>query len=209
MAESDLSRFGLLCIDTQRAFTTLSPWGKERSNPAFEKNFEALLSAFRSQQTETDSGKKGPKIFHVWHSSTNPASLLHPTAANGENVKFMQYAEPKEGEPIVMKHENSGFIRTDLEAIIRAEKIEALYICGLVLDHCVSTTIRTARDLGVTDVDGRKGKVILVQDATATFNRGSLSAETIHEANCESLRGEFAEIMSTEEVLRLLDAKKG
>ena len=193
MTEQHRPRVGLLCIDTQRAFRDISLFARERSNPDFEQNFTALLTAVRKLE--------GAKIFHVFHSSLNPSSHLHPSAGDGENIKFMDYAEPIRDEVVTMKHANSGFIGTDLEARIKAENIETLFVCGLILDHCVSTTTRMARDLGVTDVDGRKGRVILVQDATATFNRGDVPAEIVHKVSYESLRDEFAEIMNTNTVL--------
>ena len=42
----------------------------------------------------------------------------------------------------------------------------------------------------------------LVGDATATFEKGDWDAETVQAVHLASLKGEFAEIWSTEEVLR-------
>ena len=39
------------------------------------------------------------------------------------------------------------FFRSELEPILREEKIEALFICGLALDICVSATARDAAKL--------------------------------------------------------------
>ena len=194
MSIKDISRIGLLCIDTQQAFSDVSRFARERSNPHFEKNFEALLTAFRS--------KRGPKVFHVQHSSLSPTSFLHPSAGNGNYIKFMPYAEPQDDEPVVVKHFNGGFTQTKLEEILKANKLEALFICGLILDHCVSTTTRMAKDLRVAD------RIVLVQDATATFNRGAVDAEIVHRVSYESLRDEFAEIMNTDQVLKALDEVK-
>ena len=63
-----------------------------------------------------------------------------------------------------------------------------------------------AANLGVTDyVDGasrmRKGEIILIDDGTATFNRGRWDAETVHDVEVESLRGEFATIVKTKDIL--------
>lgn len=63
-----------------------------------------------------------------------------------------------------------------------------------------------AANLGVTDrTDAagvlHKGEVVLVDDATATFNRGKWDAETIHEVEVASLGEEFATIVKTEDVL--------
>ena len=54
-----------------------------------------------------------------------------------------------------------------------------------------------------------QGRVILVPDATATFAKGPFDAETVHAVNVESLRDEFAEIMTTQEVLRAMGMEEG
>jgi hypothetical protein len=51
-----------------------------------------------------------------------------------------------------------------------------------------------------------KGVVVLVSDATATWAKGGFDAETVHRVSVESLRGEFAEVMGTEEVIGCLEA---
>lgn len=54
-----------------------------------------------------------------------------------------------------------------------------------------------AADLAVVD----RGKIFIVSDATATFNKGGFDAETVHRVNLASLEGEFANVVSTNEVL--------
>lgn len=63
-----------------------------------------------------------------------------------------------------------------------------------------------AANLGVTDYTDsagqiQKGEIMLIEDGTATFNRGRWDAETVHEVEVESLRGEFATIVQTKEVV--------
>ncbi len=62
-----------------------------------------------------------------------------------------------------------------------------------------------AANLGVTDRIYnagimQKGEVMLIDDATATFNRGKWDAETVHHVEVESLREEFATIVKTKDV---------
>ena len=118
-----------------------------------------------------------------------------------------------DGEPIVEKSVNSGFIGTNLEKMLRDQKIQTLYICGITTDHCVSTTTRTANNLHVCDVlseDGSvsAGRIVLVEDATACFQKpdGKWDAETVHGVNVESLK-EFAHIQTTDEVVGDLTAE--
>ena len=70
---------------------------------------------------------------------------------------------------------------------------------GLTKNHCVSTKVRMAGNLGFT--------VYLVEDATATFDRAGLdgnvrTAAQVHAAALRDLSEEFATIVSAEAVLR-------
>lgn len=197
MTSLDFSRTALLLIDVQKGFSHPTHWGTTRSNPSFEQNTTMLLAAFR---------KTPAKIIHVAHHSLNPESALHPDFDHGEAVRFMDIATPKAdgSEPVLIKNVNSGFIGTDLEGLLRRERINTLFIAGLTTDHCVSTTTRMAANLGVVNYEGEKGRVVLVGDATATYERGEWDAETVQAVQIASLRGEFAEVMSSEEVVKLL-----
>jgi hypothetical protein len=54
----------------------------------------------------------------------------------------------------------------------------------------------------VVDVD--KGRIVLVGDATATWAKGGFDAETVHKVTLASLDGEFADVISTREVVEAL-----
>lgn len=62
----------------------------------------------------------------------------------------------------------------------------------------MSTTTRVASDLNVV---GDDGVVALIDDCSAAFNTEKFDAETVHAVNVASLEGEFAEVVSTKEVL--------
>jgi nicotinamidase-related amidase len=196
----------LLLVDIQRGLSHPTYYGTSRSTPQFDDSVTTLLSAFRASTAK--HGGRGPHVMHVYHSSLNVASPLHPN--NGDGMAFMPCAEPREGEPVFEKHVNSAFVGTGLEALLREKGVKQLVICGLTTDHCVSTTLRMAANLGVVDSiheeTGKtaEGRIILVEDATAAFGKGGWDAETIHKVNIESIRDEFAEVMSTEEVVKLL-----
>ena len=180
-------RTALLLIDVQEGFKD-PYWGK-RNNPNAEKNIKALLNKFR---------EIGHPVIHVQHLSTNPSSPLRP-GQSGANP--MAETSPLGNERIFQKQVNSAFIGTDIENYLRHEGIQSLIMLGFTSDHCVSTSARMAANLGFD--------VTIVSDATVTFGRvGSngdmLPAELVHEVSLASLRGEFATVIATEDLVSTL-----
>ncbi|KAF8640173.1 hypothetical protein AX16_010228 [Volvariella volvacea WC 439] len=186
----DIEKTALLLIDIQNGFYTNPTYfgTLPRSTPSFESNITALLSAFRQ--------RKCPNIIHVYHSSVHLDSPLHPTNPDGR--RFATYAEPVDGELTVEKNVNSAFIGTNLEAVLRERGIELLIVAGLTTNHCVSTSVRMASNLGVAK------EIILLSDATAALGKGKWDAETVHGVNLDTLEGEFCVVKTTEDIVRAL-----
>ncbi|KAK9425247.1 putative isochorismatase family protein [Seiridium unicorne] len=197
-------RTALLLVDIQQGFDDPTHWGTSRSTPQFETNIARLLAAFRAA---------GAPVLHVCHHSVFPASPLHPSKPGAQ---FMPYASPVPGEPVFPKSTNSPFIETNLETVIKNLKIDRLVIGGLMTAHCVSTTLRMASNLRVVDHNygcvirerGPSGEIILVQDATATFNvnyKGKeYDAETVHAIHLASMDDEFCEVGTTDGIIESL-----
>ncbi|MFD2099924.1 cysteine hydrolase family protein [Flagellimonas iocasae] len=179
----------LLLIDIQQGLQEMEFYGTERSNPDAEVNCSKILNAFR---------QKNWPIFHVQHCSTNPASPLYP---GKKGNKLHPLVTPLEGEPVIPKNVNSAFIGTDLEARLKSQNITNLVVVGLTVEHCISTSVRMAANLGFN--------VTLISDATAAFDKigvdgNRLSAEIIHSAALANLKEEFAKVMNTTSLLKEL-----
>jgi nicotinamidase-related amidase len=179
-----IEKTALIIIDLQQGFDD-PMWG-QRNNPDLELNIAKLLDAWRKAERP---------VIHVQHCSVNPIYPLHPDNAGNA---FKPEAIPIDGEPIFRKTVNSAFIGTGLEAYLHEQEITDLVIVGLTTDHCVSTSVRMAGNLGFN--------VQLVADATATFAKtGSdgreYSAEEIHSINLASLHDEFCQVVKTEDLL--------
>jgi nicotinamidase-related amidase len=181
----------LIVVDVQRAFDEWEAAGKRRNNPDAVARIADLLKAFRAQ---------GAPIFHIRHEGTKPNSSFRP-----ENSGYAAKDEAREqtGEPVIVKRVNSAFIGTDLESRLRAAGISALVICGATTNHCVETTTRMAGNFGFD--------AALVRDATWTFDRvgpdgEAYSAEAIHAMTLSNLNGEFARIVTANEVIASLAA---
>ncbi|OJD33803.1 isochorismatase [Diplodia corticola] len=188
-------RHGLLLIDIQQGFDHPPHAGTPRSTPDFETNVAQLLALYRATAEPGD-------IFHVCHHSTSASSPLHPSRGH---VGFQPYAAPLPGEPTFSKNVNSGFIGTGLEAAIRARGVTDLVVVGLTTDHCVSTTVRMAANLGVVP-----GRIRLVRDATAAYERSvdgrTHDAELVQSVHLASLNEEFCELVSTADLIREMES---
>ncbi len=174
----------LVLIDTQVAFHE-PVWGV-RNNPDAEANLESLLRGWRAA---------GQPVMHVRHDSADHASPLSPTRP-GNGV--MEALRETAAEPVLRKSVNSGFIGTSLEADLRAAGQTAIVVAGITTDHCVSTTVRMAANLGFA--------VTLASDACFTFARvghggETIPAETVHAVHLASLDGEFAAVRATADIL--------
>ena len=174
----------LLLIDVQKGLDAPS-FGK-RNNPDAEANIEKLLKYWR---------EKSLPVIHVKHNSTEENSTLRPDAPGNE---IKDFAKPLADEKLFEKNVNSAFIGNDLESHLKDRGIDDLMVVGLTTDHCVSTSVRMASNLGF--------KVQLVEDATATFERmgfdgTAFTAEQMHQINLASLNGEFCQVITTEQAM--------
>lgn len=168
----------LILIDLQEGFRH-PKWGK-RNQPFLEENVGKLLALFRDRSLP---------VIHVRHDSAEAAS---PLRQGLPGFAFLACAAPLPGEEIITKRAHGAFVGTGLEGLLREKGFSRLVLAGLTTDHCVSTTMRMAFDLGFSP--------LLVADATATFERrfpdgSSAAAETVHQLSLASLHGEFGKVI--------------
>ncbi len=175
----------LLVIDVQEGFDD-PRWGR-RNNPDAEANIARLLQAWR---------RTGRPVVFVRHDSRVPGSPLAP-GTPGNRIKAV--VAPIGSEVVVSKSVHSAFIGTDLEGRLRGQGWRTVVVTGLTTDHCCSTTARMANNLGF--------ETCFVADATATFDRQGpggqvFAAEVVHAVELAALHGEFARVVTTEQLLR-------
>jgi nicotinamidase-related amidase len=59
--------------------------------------------------------------------------------------EFVDDLAPVAGEVVVRKHRSSGFVNTDLDLILRANRIESVVVTGCITNGCVLATAQHAR----------------------------------------------------------------
>jgi len=179
----------LLVVDCQKGFLDENYWGGNRNNKNAENVCGNLIKKWRELKL---------KIIHIKHSSLNPNSPLYKS---NPGFKFSDQTTPMDNEIVITKNVNSAFIGTNLKETLDNEQCKTLVITGLTTDHCVSTTTRMAGNYGYN--------TYLISDATATFDKVGINgekydAEQIHQISLASLKNEFATVLTSKEIIRLL-----
>ncbi len=181
----------LIVIDTQEAFVADRDAGYPWANPEADLRIGGLIAAFRAA---------GLPVVHVHHHGLDPADRFH---ADNLLSAPMAVARPAAGEAVVIKHGSSAFIGTGLEAMLRDGGHGPLVLCGVAANYCVESTARMAGNLGF---DTR-----VVADALINFQKTLrdgrvLPATDVLAVVLANLDGEFARIMSADEVLAEVSA---
>ena len=174
----------LLVVDMQNGFDDPA-WGR-RNNPHAELLIASLLGRWRT---------RAAPVIHVHHCSSSPSGCFRPGTPG---IQPKVESAPLAGEIIYRKTVNSAFIGTTLETDLRARGIASLVVVGLTTNHCVSTTVRMAGNLGFA--------TYVVADATAAFDRAGgdgrpRRAEDVHNAALGDLHEEFAAVLNSESLL--------
>lgn len=176
----------LMLIDIQVGIDQWEFYGSARNNPNAEINAGKLLSHWRQEQG---------LIFHIKHNSTNPNSPLFP---NKPGNKIKDIVAPIDDEIVISKNVNSAFIGTTLLKMLEEKNVRKIVMAGLTAEHCISTSVRMAANLGF--------EVILARDGTAAFSKISgdgrvISADTVYDVALANLQSEFCELLSCDDII--------
>jgi len=177
----------LLIIDMQYAIDQFSDY--PRSNPKLESNLAHILAKWREA--------KHP-IIHIRHSSKFPDSPYHK---DSDYFDFKAEAAPLEDEMIITKQENCAFIDTELDNLLKEQKITELVIAGVLTNHSVDATVRVGSALGY--------HIYLPDDLTASsgiklLNNAILPAEEVQHIYLSNLNNEYATVCYSDDLLRVL-----
>lgn len=141
----------------------------------------------------------GISIFHIRHEATSRESPLYTPAT--PMVEFHPAVTPRQEEPVIVKHLPSGFRDTGLHDRLAARGIETLIICGLMTHMCVDSTAREGLHLGY--------RIVIAADACASrdlpdpVGNGIIDHMTVHRTALAALGDRFADILRTDDIVRL------
>lgn len=112
-------------------------------------------------------------------------------------VEYDQNLIIPENKKEIIKNRYSAFTKTNLENILKENEIQRVIICGFMTNFCCESTARDALD--------RDFYVDFVIDATGTPGTENYDQDKIREFVSELLAEGFARVMTTEELLALLE----
>ncbi len=174
-------KMALIIIDIQECYF---PGGKlQLEDPELAgMNAGLLLNYFR---------KSDLPVYHVRH-NTEPGGAIH------------SYVKPIEDEVVISKDQINAFLDTPLLEMLVADSVEQLLFCGMQTHLCVEAAVRAAHDLGFT--------CLLASDACATralqYEEYIIPARNVQYSTLQTLQGNYARIVTTEEIIRELGQQK-
>lgn len=179
----------LLSIDMQMGMADRIAAGRQQANPQAEAHVAALLALFRAE---------GRPVIHVFHDEPGT-----PFARDLPGGQPMPCAMPVDGEPVLWKSRSSAFSGTGLEALLRQMGVDRIVVIGAVAAFCVTSTVRSASDLGF--------RVILPGDALLAFDLpahdgGRIDAHDLLRMTLTVLGADFARLTTTGQVASVLAA---
>jgi nicotinamidase-related amidase len=174
----------LIVIDVQEVLDDTNQG--ELNNPKAEENIVKLLERWRRDRLP---------IFHVKYISPREKSPFHKDAP-GTGIK--ESVKPLPGEPLIVKHFESAFVKTDLEERLKKANLQTLIFVGFYTDQCIAATVKVANNLGF--------RVFVAADGTAAtgcrgYNGKFYKAEDIHQVTLGSLRRDGISIIESTELL--------
>lgn len=106
-------------------------------------------------------------------------------------MQFVAQMEPSPDDVVIRKRRYSAFHGTDLDLVLRSLEVKGLFVCGVLTDACVLSTIVDARS--------RDYKVWLIADAL------SGTRPELHDATLAVSEGYLADIIDVERASAMVE----
>jgi len=184
--ETSESRPALIIVDIQNFYFPGGQLPLQGCEPA-SLNAQRILDSFRD--------KKWP-VIHVRHLSKGVDDSALTT---DPQWSFPANVTPLPGEAVVTKREVNAFRGTNLLDLLKGLSVKNLVVIGMQTHMCLEAAVRAAADFGF--------EVTVAEDACATrdleFNGVKVPAEAVHLSTLATLKGTYARIVTTDELLRI------
>lgn len=179
----------LIVIDMQKFFLDPNSPTFTCGGIAIMPRVKLLIDAFRKANR--------PVIFtrHVHHQDRIDAGIMEwwwegMCIEGSPESEVHDGIAPLPGEKQILKHRYSSFYNTDLETVLRVQKIEDLVVTGIMTNMCCESTAR--------DAYYRDYRVFFPADGTGSV------VEEMHVASLLNLAFGFAYITTCENIINAL-----
>ena len=204
-ARIDPSHCAMLIIDMQKDFCTAG-FKAERAGrdlsmaQAAIPRIARLLEGARAAGalivhvgfgTEPDHGSGSGPWLAQRRRATFSADDLCLTGTEG--AEFVDELAPRRGELSVRKRRYSAFTGTDLDLLLRAQRIRSIICCGVSTNACVETTARAGFELDYY--------IVVPPDACGSWDR------ELHEGTLRNINHRFGLTPGIDEVLAVWAGK--
>jgi ureidoacrylate peracid hydrolase len=162
----DIDRTALIVVDMQNAFAkkggmldVLGSFNEARANRVIDNNIK-IIEAFRRRRMNiiylrmtygpdlADAG--GPESPNYWKQGGLRAMHQHPEwkgkflTIDTWDWQIIDELKPLPGETIINKSRYSGFVRTELDGVLKTHNIKYVVFIGIATNVCVESTLRDA-----------------------------------------------------------------
>lgn len=205
--EADITKSALIIVDMQNDFIHedggFGRLAKEEPEKGIDREFLAstvpnimrLAAAFRA------AGRPVIYIVHVLKPDYSDAAFPYwrfPRLKERQFIvegawgaQIIDELSPEKGEHVIVKKGYGGFYNTPLDTILRNLGVNTCVMTGVTTCVCVSTTTREGVELNF--------RMIVVSDTTAEIHR------ELHEAELKTMAWAFADVKTTDEVIKMLN----
>lgn len=199
------SNTAVLIIDMSCDFIAPGAPMESRDGREMTDRLASLLNTCR------ETGAKVIYVNHVHQAGAHDMGTLaerFPTIAQGralrggsKGVEIWPPLAPQEGDLVIDKIRQSGFMYTSLEAVLRELGIRNVVVAGVSVGACVECTAR--------DAVARDFHVIMLSDGTAgsslpDFGWGGLDSASVQKAFLSNFAYHFGRVASCQDLAEAL-----
>ena len=206
---SDITKSALIIVDIQNDFVSKDGYFDKlaKAHPEIGVDLEFLASPIpnvvRLAAAFRAAGRPVIYITHVleqdysdacypyWRLPEDMGPIENKFIVKGTwGAQIIDELTPQKGEQVVVKKGYNGFHNTPLETILRNLGVNTCVMTGVTTCVCVTSTTRAGIE--------RNFRMIFVSDGTAETRKES------HEAELQTLSWAYADIKTTDEVIKML-----
>lgn len=179
-------RTALVLVDIQNDYFSDGKMALEGMEEA-SGNAAQILSRFRAQRLP---------IFHIRHIAIHPGATFFLPDTPGSEIH--PSVAPITDETVIVKDFPNSFRETPLLDLLKKAGVTSVVVCGAMSHMCIDATVRAACDLGF--------QCRVAQDACATralaLGQVTVTASKVHAAFMAALSAAYAQVLSTEELIK-------